>query len=125
MSALLRSRWVRIALPVVALVAGLLVGWLALGWGLFPVQWTNAMVQDLAPSEQQKYLDVVAESYTLNKNQPLAQERVGAFGAAEQSTLLADVETRVANRLRKTENILCSARTSGRGGSRGAPIRSW
>jgi LCP family protein required for cell wall assembly len=106
MSSFLRQKWVRIALPAFALVAGLLVGWLALGWGLFPVQWSEAWVQDLAPAEQQKYLDVVAESYTLNKDQTLAQERIADFGAAEQSTLLADVETRVANRLQKTENIL-------------------
>jgi LCP family protein required for cell wall assembly len=97
---------VRIALPVVALVAGLLVGWLALGWGLFPVQWTEAWALDLAPDAQQRYLDLVAESYTLNKDVGLAQQRLTTFPPEQQAALLQDAQTRVANRLTKTENIL-------------------
>ena len=106
MSSLLQHKWVRVALPVLALVAGLLVGWLAIGWGVWPVQWSDALALDLAPSEQQKYLDVVAETYTLNKDAALAQQRLATFPAAQQPALLQDVEARVANRLQKTENIL-------------------
>jgi LCP family protein required for cell wall assembly len=106
MSSFLRRKWVRIALPVAALVAGLLVGWLALGWGLFPVQWTEAWALDLAPDAQQRYLDLVAESYTLNKDADLAQQRLATFPPEQQPALLQDVRTRVANRLTKTENIL-------------------
>jgi LCP family protein required for cell wall assembly len=106
MSSFLQRKWVRIALPIFALVAGLLVGWLAIGWGLWPVQWSDAVALDLAPSEQQKYLDVVAETYTLNKDAALAQQRLATFPPEEQPALLADVETRVSQRLSKTENIL-------------------
>lgn len=90
----------------VALLAGLLIGWMVLGWWVLPVQWTGAAGFDLAPSEKEKYLDVVAESYTLNQNMDLARERLSTFAPEEQPALLANVETRVAHRLDKTENIL-------------------
>jgi polyisoprenyl-teichoic acid--peptidoglycan teichoic acid transferase len=106
MSAFLQRKWVRVALPLVALIAGILVGWLALGWGLFPVQWTGAWALDLAPAAREKYLDVVAESYTLNKDAVLAEQRLATFPPQQQSALLQDVEMRVANRLSRTENIL-------------------
>jgi LCP family protein required for cell wall assembly len=106
MSSFLQRKSVRFVLPIVALIAGLLVGWLALGWGLFPVQWTGAWALDLAPAAQQKYLDLVAESYTLNKDAALAQQRLATFPPEQQPALLQDVGTRVANRLTKTENIL-------------------
>jgi polyisoprenyl-teichoic acid--peptidoglycan teichoic acid transferase len=90
----------------VALVAGLLLGWLVLGWWLWPVQWTDAAAIDLSPADREKYLDVVAESFTLNQNQDAAAQRLSTFAPEEQPTLLADVETRVGHRLEKTENIL-------------------
>ena len=106
MSSLMQSKWVRIALTVLALVAGLLVGWLAIGWGVWPVQWSEAVVLDLSPAEKEKYLDVVAEAYTLNKDAALAEQRLATFPPEQQTALLTDVETRVANRLLRTENIL-------------------
>lgn len=106
MTSILQRKWARVALPALALVIGLLLGWLALGWWLWPVEWTEALALDLAPAEKQKYLDVVAESYTLNRDMGLAQERLATFAPEEQPALLADVETRVAHRLEKTENIL-------------------
>ncbi len=39
----------RIGLPLLALAGGLLVGWLVLGWWLWPVQWTEALALDLGP----------------------------------------------------------------------------
>ncbi len=98
-----RLSWIAVGL---ALFAGLLIGWMVLGWWVFPVQWTDAAGLDLAPAEREKYLDVVAESYTLNSDVELARERLGTFEPAEQPGLLADIETRVAHRLDKTENIL-------------------
>jgi LCP family protein required for cell wall assembly len=106
MASFLQRKWVRIALPVLALVAGLLVGLLVIGWWLWPVQWTDALALDLAPSDREKYLDVVAESYTINRNVAAAQEQLATFMPEEQPALLADVQTRVARRLQKTENIL-------------------
>ena len=101
-----QRKWARMALPIGALVLGALVGWLALGWGLFPIQWTQAWAIDLAPSEQQKYLDIVAESYALNKDADLARQRLATFAPEQQPALLDDVATRSATRLARSENIL-------------------
>lgn len=96
--------WVGIGL--LALLAGLLVGWLFIGWYLWPVQWTAVVPADLGPEGRAQYLDLVAESYALNKNVALARARLASFPAAEQEPLLADVTTRMARRLERTENIL-------------------
>jgi len=91
---------------LLALLAGLLVGWLVIGWTLWPVEWAGVLPTDLGDAGREQYLDLVAESYALNKNAQLAQLRLAAFPAAEQGPLLADVTTRVAHRLERTENIL-------------------
>jgi len=106
MASFLQRRWMRIGLPLLALAGGLLVGWLVLGWWLWPVQWTEALALDLGPADRERYLDVVAESYTLNRDAGLASERLATFPPEEQDALLAEVRTRVAQRVTKTENIL-------------------
>jgi polyisoprenyl-teichoic acid--peptidoglycan teichoic acid transferase len=104
-----------------ALVAGLLVGWLVIGWWLWPVEWANALPVDLSPQTRSAYLDLVAESYARSPDAELAQERLSTFPAEQQAALLADIEKAavqapeassaveqpsVAQSLAKTENIL-------------------
>lgn len=96
--------WVSVGL--LALLAGLLVGWLFIGWYLWPVQWTAVVPTDLGAEGREQYLDLVAESYALNKNVALARARLASFPEPEQAPLLADVTTRMARRLERTENIL-------------------
>ncbi len=106
MASFLQRKWVRIVLLALALAAGLAIGLVGIGWGLWPVQWSDALAVDLAPAEKEKYLDVVAESYTIKRDVTAAQEQLATFAPEEQPALLADVQTRVARRLQKTENIL-------------------
>ncbi len=89
-----------------AFVAGILAGWLVIGWQLWPVQWTSALPGDLGPTERERYLDLVSESYALNKNAALAQQRLATFPVEQQGALLSDVKTRVAHRLGQTQNVL-------------------
>jgi LCP family protein required for cell wall assembly len=91
---------------LLALLGGLLIGWLVIGWTLWPVEWTGVLPADLGDAGREQYLDLVAESYALTKNAQLARLRLASFPAAEQEPLLADVMTRVARRLERTENIL-------------------
>jgi LCP family protein required for cell wall assembly len=91
---------------LVALVLGLLFGWLVIGWQLWPVEWTGVTAVDLGEAGRAQYLDLVAESYVLNKDIGLAQERLAGFPLDEQPALLEDVQTRVAHRLEQTQNIL-------------------
>jgi len=96
--------WVWIVL--LSLLAGLLVGWLLIGWWLWPVQWTGALPADLGPADTEKYFDLVAESYLLNQDAKLAEKRLASFPASQQAALLQDVQKRLAHRLEYTDNYL-------------------
>ena len=65
--------------PIVAggvgFVLGLIIGLFLLGWGLFPVQWTDAAPQHLREDAKVDYLQMVIESYTQNQDQRLARQR--------------------------------------------------
>ena len=65
--------------PIVAggvgFVLGLIIGLFLLGWGLFPVQWTDAAPQHLREDAKIDYLQMVIESYTQNQDQRLARQR--------------------------------------------------
>jgi hypothetical protein len=65
---------------VVAFVVGVLFGWLAIGWGVWPVQWTDASFADLHPNFEQEYVRIVASAYAADFDEDLAAERVAALG---------------------------------------------
>ncbi len=96
----------RLVVSALALFCGLVIGWQVVGWRLWPVKWTAVLPADLQEADRAQYLDMVAESYVLNKDVALARQRLASFPAAEQEALLADVTTRLARRLQHTENIL-------------------
>jgi LCP family protein required for cell wall assembly len=104
-----------------ALVVGLLIGWLLIGWWLWPVEWANALPVDLSPAARADYLSLVTESHARNGDIALTQERLSTFPAEEQPALLAAVQASgaqttaaqptveqpsVAQSLDKTQNIL-------------------
>jgi hypothetical protein len=64
----------------VAFVVGLIVGLVVLGWGLFPVEWTDAAPGDLTEAFQREWVQMTADSYALNQNADLARTRLGALG---------------------------------------------
>lgn len=72
-----QKAWVRYA--AVGL-AGILFGMIVLGWGLFPVQWTDATPEYLREDLKQDYLKMVIDSYSVNKNTALAKTRWESLG---------------------------------------------
>lgn len=76
----------------VAFIVGLLIGWLALGWGLFPVTWTDAAPKDLRQDLKAEYLRMAIDSYSKNQDQALAKDRYGALGP-DASKVLASVQS--------------------------------
>lgn len=74
---------------VAAFLIGLLIGWLLLGWVIFPVSYTNAYLRDLRPEHQELYLRAVAEAYELNGDPNLARQRLQALGSREAVAQLA------------------------------------
>lgn len=72
---------------VLAFVAGVLLGWWALGWWLFPVKWTNAAPEHLHPTFQEDYLRMAIDSYQVNRNADLARMRFQALGSQGKALL--------------------------------------
>jgi len=85
-------------LTVVGLVLGLLVGlgvgWMVLGWILFPVQWTDAAPADLHPDYRAFYVQMVADSYALDQNRELVQMRLGQWDETKLSKAIADARAK-------------------------------
>jgi hypothetical protein len=68
-------------------IVGAVVGLVVLGWGLWPVQWTNAAPAQMDPSYQEQYLRMAIDSYRVNPNNTLAVQRYQALGEAGPTTL--------------------------------------
>ena len=62
----------------IAFIAGLLLGWLAIGWWLWPVQWANSAPPQLSAAFQEAYLAAVAEGYALTSDLAQVQAAVSA-----------------------------------------------
>lgn len=74
---------------LIALIAGLLIGWLVVGWLVAPVEWTNAEFQDLKPEAQQELVTTVAEAYALTQDSQRAVARLSALGSQEDVARVA------------------------------------
>lgn len=75
-----RPLWV---IPAIGFLIGLLIGWWVIGWGLWPVQWTNALPADLRAAERDQYLSMVAESFAASRNADLAKERLKSWSVED------------------------------------------
>ena len=65
----------------IGLVLGLIIGLFLLGWGLFPVQWTDAAPQHLREDVKVDYLLMAVESYVQNQDQRMARQRWQELGS--------------------------------------------
>jgi uncharacterized membrane-anchored protein YhcB (DUF1043 family) len=86
-----RPLWV---IPAIGFLIGLLIGWWVIGWGLWPVQWTNALPADLRAAERDQYLSMVAESFAASRNADLAKERLKSWSVEDLGKHLANLQTR-------------------------------
>ena len=70
---------------ITGLVIGLIIGLPVLGWGLFPVKWTDADPSYLRADLKKQYLCMVVDSYAVNRNLTLAAERLTVMGIEDLS----------------------------------------
>ena len=84
-------------------VSGILTGWLAFGWWLFPVEWENADPESLHPHFMSEWVQMSADSYVLTTDIDKANKRVKwlgeeSFGYVEyaRSNALGPEEFRIA-----------------------------
>ncbi len=78
-----------VVIGVVGLIIGVLLGWLAIGWWLWPVRWTNANSYDLAPEARAQYVALVADSFKLDKDKARAREFLANWKDEEIQQALA------------------------------------
>jgi hypothetical protein len=75
-----QSTWLKGA---IIFALGLLLGWLIIGWVLWPVAYYDTDPPDLRRSHQETYLSLVADSFGLNGDVQLARERLEGFSDEE------------------------------------------
>ncbi len=76
----------RFLLPLV-FGAGLLLGWLVIGWWLWPIQWTNSNPWQLQSKFQRTYVTLVAEKYWRTSNVFEAKESLAGWDRTELNNL--------------------------------------
>jgi hypothetical protein len=75
---------------IISFVVGLIIGLVVLGWWLWPVQWTDAGPSDLRLEFQETYLRMAIDSYTLNQDAAIAQQRIAEVGE-NSAEILANI----------------------------------
>lgn len=66
--------------PIIALVVGLILGLVVLGWGLWPVEWVDASPSQLQNEYKRDYLCMTIDSYVRNHDEDLVNKRLNALG---------------------------------------------
>lgn len=77
---------------VISFIVGLFIGLVVLGWGLWPVEWTDANPSHLSPEFQEIYLRMAIDSYAVNQDAAAAMQRIDEVGENSQQ-ILADIST--------------------------------
>jgi hypothetical protein len=80
--------------PTVAVVflIAFLLGWLGMGWGLWPVEYVDGTFSQLRSDLQQEYVRLVASAYALDQNLDAAERRIAALGP-DAAQIVADTVT--------------------------------
>jgi hypothetical protein len=72
---------------IAAGVVGLLIGWLIIGWGIWPVTYTNTDPSSLRADFKADYARMAVDSYARNNDAKLAQQRFAALGSDAENVL--------------------------------------
>lgn len=61
---------------------GIILGWMVLGWLVFPVKWEDASAEFLRKDLQVDYVEMIVDSYNLRADMDLAMRRLQELGEA-------------------------------------------
>jgi len=76
---------------IVGLVIGVAIGWFAIGWGVWPIEWKDADASLLRQDLKAQYLCMIVDSYKVNQDANLAAARINSLGTnLETSPFLLD-----------------------------------
>jgi len=85
LAAFTREAWIAVAL---AFVLGLIIGWLVLGYTLFPVSYTSVDPSDLKPAFKNTYIVMAADSFSVNQDLGAARDHLRYFTVDEVTAAL-------------------------------------
>ena len=80
-------------------LAGVLLGWLVIGWWLWPVQWTDAAPWHLSPQHQRVYVSLIADDYSQSANVATVTQALTGWNRNDLSNLLATMQHETADPL--------------------------
>jgi hypothetical protein len=72
----------------VGIVIGLVIGWFAIGWWLWPVSWVDTYPWDMRQPYKDAYVTMVADSLANNGDADLAADRLQGWPQPELSDIL-------------------------------------
>jgi hypothetical protein len=78
---------------VVPFAIGLLLGWLLLGWILFPVHWTDTDPWDMRADYQQRYVQMLANVYWQTQDVAFVKASVEGWDRAKLGDLIGQMMT--------------------------------
>ena len=81
---------------IAAGIVGLLIGWLIIGWGIWPVTYTDTDPSSLRNDFKQDYARMAVDSYSKNPDTALAKQRYQSMGP-NASTVLDEIKAAGAN----------------------------
>jgi hypothetical protein len=80
-------------LALAAGLAGILLGWLVIGWWLYPVEFIDGAPVQLRADYREDYLRAAIDSYTANPDEAVAQRRLDSLGSAVDETMASVAAT--------------------------------
>ena len=80
-----------VVLGAIAFVVGLVIGLVVLGWGIWPVQWSDAAPKHLRVDLQEDYVRMALDSYARTPDEALANRVIEGLGKDNAIKLLAKV----------------------------------
>jgi len=111
---------------IVGFLIGTLFGLVVLGWGLWPVKWTDATARDLRADAKVDYLRMMIESYAVNHDAAQAKARWVELqpGADQVMEQLAKNEPQLASTVKQFQTVVKAQETAATPGTGKAPEAS-
>ena len=81
-----------ILVGIAGLVVGCLFGWLAIGWGLWPVKYVGeAYTHELSSTDKVQYMAALVDSYSLRRQVDMVRQRLAGWSTEDKVTTLAEL----------------------------------
>ena len=79
------------ARPAMLFGAGLLIGWVLLGWLIFPIKWTNTDPWDMRGAHQERFVLMMAEYYWQTEDLGFVLDSINGWDRTDLDKLVADL----------------------------------